>query len=168
MNDRKALIFDCDGVMFDSLQANINFYNHLLKHFCLPLMEEAEIAFVHMHTAEESVRRIFAGTPYIEDAQEYRLKMDYAPFIHDMVMEPGLRELLEYLKPRFDLAVATNRSNTIQKVLTVHKLEAFFDIVVSSLDVKNPKPHPESLLKILDYFGISPPQAVYTCPMART
>jgi len=28
-----AVIFDCDGVMFDSRQANINFYNHILSHF---------------------------------------------------------------------------------------------------------------------------------------
>jgi len=36
-----------------------------------------------------------------------------------MIMEPGLRELLGALKPRFGLAVATNRSNTIGQVSTV-------------------------------------------------
>ena len=40
-------------------------------------------------------------------------------------------------------------------------LDGFFDIVVSSLDVQNPKPHPESLLKILDFFEIGPAQALY-------
>ena len=35
-----AVIFDCDGVMLDSRQANINFYNHLLDHFSLPPMRE--------------------------------------------------------------------------------------------------------------------------------
>lgn len=156
-----AVIFDCDGVMFDSRQANINYYNHLLAHFNLPLMNEEEVAFVHMHTADQSVRHIFRGTPYIEKAQAYRMEVDYTPFIKDMIMEPGLKELLNTLKPRFGLAVATNRSNTIGKVLEWNGLEQYFNIVVSSLDVKYPKPHPESLFKILDFFDIEPEECVY-------
>ena len=155
MNTSKRIsvvIFDCDGVMFDSRQANINFYNHLLTHFGLPPMPEVSVSFVHMHTADESVRHIFRGTPYVEQAQAYRMQLDYGPFIKDMIMEPGLKGLLGLLKPRFGLAVATNRSNTIGAVLESNGLKDFFDIVVSSLDVKNPKPDPEPLLKILDFF----------------
>lgn len=156
-----AVIFDCDGVMFDSRQANVNFYNHILKKFDLPPMEEEDIAFVHMHPAKESVSQIFKGTPYVDKAEEYRLKMDYTPFIKDMIIEPDLKELLGKLKPDYGLAIATNRSNTIQSVLETFGLSQFFDIVVSSLDVSHPKPHPESLFKILDYFSILPHQALY-------
>lgn len=157
----KAVIFDCDGVMFDSRQANIHFYNHLLSRFGLPPLTEDKIDYVHMHTADESVRHIFAGTAYTEEAQAYRWEVDYTPFIKDMIVEPGLKEVLQSLKPAFGLAVATNRSNTIGKVLESNGLDEYFDIVVSSLDVKNPKPHPESLLKILRFFSIGPQQAVY-------
>ena len=164
MNNRKkisAIIFDCDGVMFDSRQANINFYNHLLERYGLPLMTEDMVAYVHMNTADKSVRHIFDGTPFTEEAQAYRMQMDYTPFINDMVIEPGFKDLLRDLKPRVGLAVATNRSNTIGEVLEQNGLSGFFDIVVSSLDVKNPKPHPESIHKILDFFDLAPDQAVY-------
>ena len=161
MKKHTAVIFDCDGVMFDSRQANINFYNHLLTYFGLPQLAEEQIAFVHMHTADESVRHIFRGTPHVEAAQAYRMAMDYSPFIRDMIMEPGLKELLTLLKPKHGLAVATNRSNTIGRVLEWHGLDGYFDLVVSSLDVKSPKPHPESLHKILDFFSIPPEQAYY-------
>jgi HAD superfamily hydrolase (TIGR01509 family) len=157
----EAFVFDCDGVMFDSRQANINFYNHLLMHFGLPPLAEDDVAFVHMHTADQSIRHIFRETPFVEPALSYRLQMDYTPFIKDMIMEPGLKALLKALKGRFRLAVATNRSNTIGYVLKTYALEAFFEIVVSSLDVENPKPHPEPLLKILDFFRLAPEQAVY-------
>jgi len=162
-NKRKisAVIFDCDGVMFDSRQANINFYNHLLERYGLPLMTEDMVAYVHMNTADKSVRHIFDGTPFTEEAQAYRMQMDYTPFINDMVIEPGFKDLLRDLKPRVGLAVATNRSNTIEEVLEQNGLTGFFDIVVSSLDVKNPKPHPESIHKILDFFDLAPDQAVY-------
>ena len=156
-----AVIFDCDGVMFDSRQANINYYNSVRTHFNLPPMTEDEVGFVHMHTADESIRHIFRNTPFVEQALAYRMQMEYTPFIKHMIMEPGLKELLERLKPRYRLAVATNRSDTIGKVLQSNGLSEFFDIVVSSLDVQNPKPHPESIYKILDFFNLSKEQCLY-------
>jgi phosphoglycolate phosphatase len=156
-----AVIFDCDGVMFDSRQANINFYNHILSEFGLPPLTAEDIEFVHMHTAVESLNHIFRESLYLAKAQEYRLKLDYSPFIKDMAMEPGLKEVLDFLKPSYGLAVATNRSYTIGKVLELNGLNHYFDIVVSSLDVENPKPHPEAILKILDFFGIEPQGCFY-------
>ena len=161
MEKEKAVIFDCDGVMFDSRKANINFYNHILAKFELPPMTKEKIDFVHMHTADESIYHIFKDTPYIEQALKFRTQVDYSPFINDMVMEPGLKDLLEELKPQFGLAVATNRSNTIGKVIEANGLEGIFDIVVSSLDVKNPKPDPESIIKILKFFNIEPLESFY-------
>jgi len=161
MKKEGAVIFDCDGVMFDSRKANINFYNHILKHFGLPPMTQEKIEFVHMHTANESISHIFKDTPYLEQAMEFRTQVDYRPFINDMVMEPGLKELLKELKPRFGLAVATNRSNTIERVIESKGLDGFFDIIVSSLDVENPKPDPESILKILKFFGIESSKSFY-------
>ncbi len=159
----KAVIFDCDGVLFDSKQANINFYNSIRKHFGLPPMDKDEEDYVHIHTAKESVSYIFRNYPHlIEEAQRFREKMDYTPFIKYMKMEKGLKELLERLKKEgFGLAIATNRSNTIGPVLDYFDLRRFFNIVISSLDVKNTKPHPESLYKILSHFGISNKEAVY-------
>ncbi|RLB16752.1 MAG: HAD family hydrolase [Deltaproteobacteria bacterium] len=156
-----VVIFDCDGVLFDSRRSNIAFYNHIRARFDLSPMNEDEEAFAHMHTADESIRYIFQGTGYEQEAQAYRMEMDYSPFVQDMVPEPHLREVLQTLKPRFGLGVATNRSATISEVLRRHGLEGMFDIVVSSLDVQKPKPHPEPLLKILRFFRSTPEQAVY-------
>ena len=161
MSSFSAVIFDCDGVMFDSRRSNINFYNHLLSYFGLPLLRDEQVAYIHMATADESVRYIFRGTPYLEQALAYRLHMNYIPFIQDMIPEPGLGELLALLKTKCGLAVATNRSNTIGKVLESYGLADYFDIVVSSLDVTRPKPHPESLFKILEFFSIRSDQALY-------
>jgi len=161
MKKKSAVIFDCDGVMFDSRRANINYYNYLLLRFGLPPMTDDKIDFVHSYTADESVRYIFEGTPYLEQAMELKKGIDYTPFIRDMVMEPGLRELLDDLKPDFGLAVATNRSTTMSSVIEYHNLSGYFDIIVSSLDVKMPKPHPESLFKIINFFNIAPERAFY-------
>lgn len=156
-----VVIFDCDGVMFDSRGANISFYNHILERYGLPPMKEEEIAFVHMHTADASIRHILRGSPFLEDALRYRFEVDYRPFLREMVMEPGLKELLACLKPSYRLAVATNRSNTIGDVLDAHGLRHYFDKIVSSLDVVHPKPHPECLIKIMKDFDLSPQETLY-------
>ena len=161
MKKISAVIFDCDGVMFDSRRANINYHNHILAHFDLPPMPEDEVDYVHVHTANESVRHIFRKTPLAEEALAYKSGVDYTPFLKDMIIEPGLKGLLKELKPHYGLAVATNRSNTIGNVLRLNGLDGYFDIVVSSIDVKNPKPHPESIHKILAFFGIKTEACLY-------
>jgi HAD superfamily hydrolase (TIGR01509 family) len=161
MKKAAALIFDCDGVMFDSKQANINFYTHIGNHFGLGPLDEEDVEYVHMHTADESLRHLFRESPHLEEALAYRLQMDYSPFISYMVMESGLEALLRQLKPEVGLAIATNRSNTIGKVLEWHGLSGYFDIVVSSLDVTHPKPHPECIRKILDYFDLTAARSFY-------
>ena len=156
-----VVVFDCDGVMFDSRQANRNFYDHIRSRFGLPPMPEEDVAYVHMHTADESIRYVLRDTPHVEAALAYRWEVDYTPFIRDMVMEPDLKEVLACLGCETALAVATNRSNTIDLVLERHGLEAFFDMVVSSLDVQHPKPHPEALIRILEALEVGKENPLY-------
>ncbi len=49
----------------------------------------------------------------------------------------------------------------MNQVLVDHGLQGYFNLVVSSLDVKRPKPDPESLVKILNHFGLTPHEAIY-------
>lgn len=157
----RVVIFDCDGVMFDSREANRAYYNAVLTHFGMPLLGEADVGIVHMSTAEESINYLFRDDPRLSEAQDYRRHLDYSQWLSLLTMEPHLEEVLGTLKNRYQLAVATNRTTTISMILTMFKLDKYFDFVVSALDVNNPKPHPESLLKILEYFTIDASQAVY-------
>jgi HAD superfamily hydrolase (TIGR01509 family) len=40
-------------------------------------------------------------------------------------------------------------------------LGGYFDLIVTASDVERPKPHPDVLLKISDYFNIPPDQVIY-------
>jgi phosphoglycolate phosphatase len=157
----RLVIFDCDGVMFDSKLANEAYYNHVLAHFKKPPMNSRQSKYVHMHTADDSIAYLFADDPLVEEALAYRRQISYLPFIPLMRMEPYLKAFLEYLRPNYKTAISTNRSDTMNRVLLEHGLLGYFDLVVSSLDVKRPKPHPESLLKILSHFRLSPEEAIY-------
>jgi HAD superfamily hydrolase (TIGR01549 family) len=147
--------------MFDSRKANIAFYNTILARFEKPRLTDDEFEVVHMSTAEESINYLFRDDPQLQEAQTYRNQVDYQQFIPFMTMEPFLDEVLEILKKKYQLAVATNRTNTIHPLLTAFKLEHFFDLVVSALDVNNPKPHPEAVFKIVNHFGIDAREAIF-------
>ena len=159
----QVVIFDCDGVLFDSKDANIAFYNEILAQFHLHPMTREEVEYVHVSTAEGALRYLLARRDLnvLEEILANRPHVDYTPFIRLMHMEPHLKELLESLPPQIKRAVSTNRATTITDVLRIHGLEGEFDLVISSLDVKNPKPHPESVLKILHRFSLSPTEALF-------
>jgi len=147
--------------MFDSRQANIAFYNTILDYFKKPWLSDEDIEIVHMSTAEESVNYLFQDDLRLDEAQAFRLQIDYQQFIRLMVMEPNLEKVLAALRDRYHLAVATNRTNTIHTILDVFNLAGYFDLVVSSLDVNRPKPHPEAAFKILDYFSAEAQKSIY-------
>ncbi len=157
----KVIIFDCDGVMFDSKAANEAYYNAILTHFRKDKMNREQCEYVHMNTVGQSVAFLFRDDPREEQAQAYREKMSYFPFISMMEMEPYLKGFIEFLRPSRKTAIASNRSDTMNHVLEEHGLTGLFDLVVSSLDVKHAKPAPDCLLKIVDHFGILRDEAIY-------
>ncbi|MGQ9859982.1 MAG: HAD family hydrolase [Thermodesulfobacteriota bacterium] len=161
MTRTRVLIYDCDGVLFDSRDSNRAFYDHILARFGLPPMRPEQLSFVHASTAEEAIDFLFRDHPKRLEAQAYRLSMDYRPFVPLMRPEPHVREVLARVRPRYRTAIATNRGLTMPLVIREHRLEGLFDLTVTSLDVREPKPHPECLLKILSHFELEPDEAIY-------
>ncbi len=157
----KLVAFDCDGVLFDSRQANTAFYNAILAHFGCPPLIPQDVDYVHSHTVWESLEHIFPNHPDLAEVLKFARSFDYRPFIPMMVEEPHLREFLEFLRPACHTALATNRTTTTWAVLRHHGLEEHFELVVSAQDVTRPKPHPEAFRRILAHFGLEPQQAIY-------
>ena len=157
----KAVIFDCDGVIVDSRKANAHLYNQFLSHFNKGILSEEQIDYVHCHTLQESLEYLLVDERLIEEAKRLWQEMDYQPLIDLLTLEPGLLECLEKLTLRYRTAIATSRTRTMKQLLQRFGLDPYFDMVVTSLDVRHPKPHPESLNKILLSFEITPQAACY-------
>lgn len=156
-----VVAFDCDGVMFDSIAANIAYYNEILCHFNRPELTPEQHAYAHMHTSDNVLTYLFRDYAMLEAARAYQKQMGYRQFIRYMKMEPTLRPLLEWLNQRCKTAIATNRTYTMNWVLEEFGLDGYFDLVVSAKDVTRPKPDPEPLIKILNHFGVAPHQALF-------
>jgi len=137
------------------------YYNKILEHSGRPAMTPEQLAYSHMHTVDQSIANLFKDKKSVEAAQAYRKKMSYLPFLKKMEMEPYLRALIPRLRSKYKTAVATNRTDTMDRVITEHGLEGYFDIVVSASDVNRPKPYPDPLIRIMEFFKIDPNQLLY-------
>ena len=161
MKNVKLVAFDCDGVMFDTEAANRLYYSDILQHFSRPAVTDEQFTFVHMHTVSESIAYLFPDDKDLAAAHTYRQSMDYRQYLKHLRVEPHLVGLLEKLRPHLKTAIATNRTDTMDKLLAEFKLDGYFDLVVTSSDVKQPKPQPDVLYKILNHFDLAPHQALY-------
>jgi len=161
MVDLIVVAFDCDGVLFDTEQANRIYYSNILQHFGRPAVTDEQFAFVHMHTIFESLAYLFPDEKTLAAVHVFRKTMDYQQYLGYLTVEPHLVSLLEKLKPQFKTAIATNRTDTMNRLLAKFDLDGYFDLVVTASDVERPKPHPDVLLKISDYFNIRPDQVIY-------
>jgi len=152
----RGVIYDCDGVLFDSLEANRWFYSS----FCAALgrdpLTEEELGYAHSHTVHEAIHHIFRNAPEKErQALERFARMDPEESASRLKLEPNIIAALQALKARgIRLAVSTSRTTNMAYILKKFALEPFFDLVVTTRDVQKPKPHPESIEKILERFSL--------------
>ena len=157
----QVIIYDCDGVLIDSRESNQAFYNHILARFGLPPLTEAQLAVVHVNTAQGAIDHLFGGHPGLAEAQAYQRTINNDPFLPLIRPEPHIREVLLRLRSRYATAIATNRGKSLPLVLKNLGLADLFDLTVSAYDVTRPKPDPECLLRILTHFRAAPAAALY-------
>lgn len=158
----KAVVFDCDGVMFDTALCNRKFYNEILGVFGKSPLNDEQFVNVHMMTIKGAIEYLFPD--FDDHIPVYRKikEIGYAKFIPYMEMETGLLELLDGLKKAGLLrGVATNRTNTMDGVLIDNDMTQCFEMVVSAADVAHPKPAPDQLNKIMAAHGFDPKEIVF-------
>ncbi|HSB04536.1 MAG TPA: HAD-IA family hydrolase [Thermodesulfobacteriota bacterium] len=159
----RCVIYDCDGVLFDSLEANGRLYSEVCISMGRPPLSEDELHYVHSHTVFEAIHFISKNDSDLEEKALQLLKqIDLRKYVVYLKMEPHLLETLGRLKEREILkAVNTNRTTSMKYIMEEFDLWPYFDMVVTALDVKNPKPHPESVEKILETFNLRKEEALF-------
>ncbi len=83
--DIKAVVFDCDGVMFDTAKVNREFYNRVLAHFGKPEMTDEQFEYVHMHTVLGSLSYLFDNDEEaVQAAMDHKKQVSYFSLIKHM------------------------------------------------------------------------------------
>lgn len=157
----QCVVFDCDGVLIDSLKANIHYYGAIKEQLGLSPITPAEIKYVHMHTHKDAIAHIVPEEK-LEAAWEATRNFDSSSLVQYLERSEGVREFLWWLRDAgFKLAVNTSRAESIHFILKIMDLEGFFFPVISSDKVVTPKPHPEGIHTILNAHGLLPKEVAY-------
>jgi HAD superfamily hydrolase (TIGR01549 family) len=160
-NKKKGIIFDCDGVIINSRDANVKFYNLILKELGLPNMNKDQEDYVHSHTVYESIKYIVPEYMF-KKALEIGKEISYTAVLDSIRLEDGIIDFLNILKEQGKkCAINTNRTNTMSLILSTYKLEPYFQPVVTAETIKNPKPHPESVFFILKKWSVNPTEVLF-------
>lgn len=157
----RAVIYDCDGVLVDSVESNRAYYNHILARFGLPAVTQSQMDLVLTGTGRSVLEALFKGSPFAEAAREFQLQLPADVFLDMVKPEPHVHEVLRQLRTGCRTAVATNRGKSLVPLLEMLGMRDLFDILVSSNDVTRNKPDPECLFIILKRFGLAPDEVIY-------
>lgn len=157
----QGVVFDCDGVMFDSRVANVRYYNLILARLGLEPMTRAQEDYVHMHTVGESLAHIVPAALQ-HKVPDARNQVDYLKeIVPTLVPESGLVEFLTLLRNHgVRMAVHTNRTNSMDYVLDTFGMSSFFSPVMTASRVAA-KPSPEGVNRVLEYWGCEKNDVVF-------
>lgn len=161
----KAVIFDMDGTILNTLEDLKNATNYSLRQFGMPERSLEEVRmFVGNGIRKLVERAVPSGTSEEKIAQVLDVFLEYYE-IHsadNTSPYPGILELVEKLKKSgIKTAVSTNKADVPAQELGRKYFNGIFDLIVGQQDGLKVKPAPDSVNKILSILDIQKKDAIY-------
>ena len=154
------VIFDMDGVIFDSERAYVDAYKKLAPKYGLHDWDAVHRACMDsIGVTREKTRQIFfeyVGHEF--DYDSYREEVSVLLMKTDYEIKPGVYELFAWLKEigaHIALASST-REQSVRRSLDKAKLTDYFETLVCGDMIQNSKPDPEIFLKAAKRIGAEP------------
>ncbi len=160
IKNKKLIIFDCDGVLFESAAANRAYFNKCLDLAGIERVPEKMIHEVEYMSVKQLIDMFIKDKDQAEKISALTLTVPYEPFISEIQPNFNFDEILLQLKEKFFLAVATNRGRSIDTLFQYFDLYRYFHFKVSTLNARS-KPDPEMINKCLDYFYLKKDEAFF-------
>ncbi|MDR0455049.1 MAG: HAD family hydrolase [Deferribacteraceae bacterium] len=155
MKKKGLIIYDFDGVLVNSQNAIKFYYAAIFRHFGLPELDW-DNPYVSGQVFAMTHRQLlsqYADGELLEKMYNYLPPFTIQDMLDATPLETGVAETIPELSADYILAICTNRGESVDSYLRHYNLYGHFSYTITSNDVRNPKPSPEGILKILSYFG---------------
>ncbi len=161
----KAVIFDLDGTLLDTLDDLADGVNHALSKHGLPVRTREEIrTFVGNGVANLISKSVPSGTDSDTTSQVLATFKPYYAEHARCKTKPydGIIELIDFLnKENIKMAIVSNKFHNAVAELNKFYFGDRIETAIGETPELQRKPNPDTVLKALGKLGISPSEAVY-------
>jgi len=165
MNKIKAVLFDMDGVIFDTEREYLKEWNKIFEKYGYEMKKEIYVSV--MGRGRKKVKEIFKENfgddlPIEEMYIEKDIMLKEAIENNEVPLKQGALELLEFLKKNeYKTALATSaKKDRVKSQVNHAKINNLFDAIVCADDIVNSKPNPEIFLKAAEKVNVKPENCI--------
>jgi pyrophosphatase PpaX len=157
----RTVLFDLDGTLIDSGAMILASFRHATRTVLRRDIPDEELVAAVGGSSIQAQMRTFDPDRVDELVRVYR---EHNATLHDELEAfPGVHDLLERLRSegrRLGIVTAKRRK-TVQLAFDRLRIGEFFDVVVTTDDTDNHKPHPEPVWHALEALGSQPGEAAF-------
>lgn len=162
MPKTKAIIFDYDGVIVDSLDVVHVIYKEIVKHFNYPIFEDVK---KNIDSYDVDWRSTLRNVGITKKKDIEKIKNIYIEHFeknkHLTTLIPDMKEVLAELKKNYKLGVASNNFKAlIEDMLKKLDVLDYFDVIVGG-EKEILKPDPTVITNCMKELNVKPEETVY-------
>ncbi|MBO9668489.1 MAG: HAD family phosphatase [Bdellovibrio sp.] len=157
-HDFKALLFDFDGTVADTMPAHLEAWNKGLANYNLSLSRDLHLAWAGRPT--KNIVQLLNEMHGVNIPAEQFLKekeVHYYASMHAIKTITSVVDVVNHYKGNLPLAIVTgSRRKVVEATMSHLGLDNHFDLLVCAEDYTNGKPAPDCFLKAAATFSVSP------------
>ncbi|MCG2867962.1 MAG: HAD family phosphatase [Candidatus Nanopusillus acidilobi] len=154
----KGVIIDLDGTLINSLKVYDEVHKKILERYNVKIEGPLDNYGMPIEDIIYNIIRKYNLNISIEDIRKEFENMLINEYMEKIKFNPGAKQILNYFKDKkYKMAIFTSNTRRLTIELLKHlHVDNLFDVIITSDDVKQPKPDPEGYIKIVKEFSLLP------------